>query len=251
MTIGVFDGLHTGHMALLDKLSTKGDKKQRFLFTFTPNPKRILGIGEYQKDIMTLRQKTLLITNSHIDNMVLIDFSSEFSKLRGEEFFSMIQTSCDLRYIVIGENFSCGYQSLFGANKIKDWFAGSGTDVEIVPSVMKSHERICSSRIRRAILSGDIKTANKLIGRSLSIDLVSVPHDLGKRTFVIRIDYIMQILPPPGSYNVTYHLKNGSSCHGEIVIHHDIITCVSDDDIDSQLIEIKINEQIGDEDGIN
>ncbi|MCF7940503.1 MAG: hypothetical protein K9M84_02740 [Spirochaetia bacterium] len=252
MTIGVFDGLHAGHMALLHRIYDKIDSSTGFLFTFHPNPKRVLGKRPYHKDILSLRQKTEMIANNKIENMVLIDFSPEFSKLRGEDFFSKIADSCRLRHIVFGENFSCGYQALFHAARIKEWFSGSITEVDIVPSVMLSGERVSSSRIRRSILEGDMTTAAKLLGRSHSIDMANIPHVTGSRTFDIEVDSIAQILPPPGLYDVSMCCTNESEYHGEMVIHRDTITCHSDEIIRSHIIEMKIIEHIiGEKDGIN
>lgn len=246
MTIGVFDGLHVGHMALLQRIQQHNSYGTAMLFTFNPNPKQVLGKQVYHRNIMTLRQKTELIANNHIENMVLIDFSPEFSKLRGERFFSLISSSCNLKYVVFGENFSCGYQALFRAEDIQGMYSETETKVEVVPSVMQSGIRVSSSRIRSLLHTGDVRTANILLGRYYSIDMANIPHIVGASTFDIEYTKsINQILPPPGSYNAAFSLFNGKCFHGEIHMNHDTMTCISEEVIPSQISEMRLVEKIG------
>ena len=240
MTLGVFDGIHQGHQALIQKLDHRGDEEHRSLFTFTKNPKQFLGIQGYDRPITTHHQKTELVTNSKIGNIVLIDFSVEFSKLRGEDFFSMIQDSCDLRYIVIGQNFACGYKALFTADKIQEKFEGTDTVVDIIQSVIIGEERVSSSRIRKLIHTGDFRTVRTLLGRSFSIDMATKPHILDKKTFNIEITSIKQSQPPPGSYNVLFRDTQNMGHHGRIVVSDSEITCVSESDLDSPIQSIEI-----------
>ncbi len=242
MALGVFDGIHQGHQALIRKIDHRGDMEHRFLFTFSRNPKQFLGMPGYDHPISTQRQKVELVTNSKIGNMVLIDFSVEFSKLRGEDFFSMIRESCDLRYIVIGQNFSCGYKALFTAERIEEMFSGSRTVVDVVSSVMIDDERVSSSRIRELIHSGDIKAANRLLGRSFSIDMAVNPHIVDTRTFYIEQRDIVQIQPPPGSYRVVFRTSQGMGHHGRIVVNDSGITCSSDAEMESLPRHIEIVE---------
>ncbi len=241
MAIGVFDGIHLGHQALLQRIVAKGDLSERYVFTFKNNPKTVLGKKGYDKNILTVRQKVDLLTEYHVENIVLIDFSSEFSKLRGEDFFTMISNASKLRYVVIGENFRCGHRAMFSADKIQRWYSDTETDVEIVPSVLLDGVRVSSSFIRRAILHGDISSANSMLGRVFSVDMANIPHRKGK-TFDIELHDIKQILPPPGSYNVTYICSDNTFYHGKMSIKGGRMECMSESCIDSQLFEIRIND---------
>ncbi len=240
MALGVFDGIHLGHQALIQNIDHRGDEEHRFLFTFTKNPKQFLGIQGYDKPITTQRQKIDLVTNSKIGNMVLIDFSVEFSKLRGEDFFSMIEESCDLKYIVIGQNFACGFKALFTADKIQRKFEGTKTVVDVVESVLMEEKRVSSSRIRKLIHSGDFRTVKTLLGRSFTIDMATKPHILAKRTFNIELTSIRQIQPPPGSYNVIFRDSQNVGHHGRIAVSDSEISCVSGSDLDSPIQYIEI-----------
>lgn len=202
MALGVFDGLHIGHRALIDRVVSSAQQGERFLFTFHPNPKSVLGRDGYEKQIITLRQKYRLLESWKIDTVVLIDFSPEFSKLRGETFFDLIRSSCRLEYVVIGENFSCGYRARFTARRIEAWFTGSPTAVDIVPSVTSGDIRVSSSLVREAVASGNMNVATELLGRPFTLDLESVQSEKDDRFVYVKTDGIVQILPPPGLYEV-------------------------------------------------
>lgn len=221
MALGVFDGLHIGHKALIDRVVSSAQEGQRFLFTFHPNPKSVLGREGYDRQIITLRQKYRLLESWKIDAVVLIDFSPEFSKLRGETFFDLIRSSCRLEYVVIGENFSCGYRARFTAERIQAWFSGSHTTVDIVPSVTAGDIRVSSSLVREAVASGAMGVATELLGRPFSLDLGSMQRDVDDRFVYIKTDGIVQILPPPGLYEVACAGHDGRLSTTEMWIEDD------------------------------
>ncbi|MGM0431666.1 MAG: FAD synthetase family protein [Spirochaetota bacterium] len=244
MAIGVFDGIHLGHQHLLKRLSEGPETAVRYVFTFTHNPKVVLGRRGYDQNIITPQQKLSLLSQYRVDCVVLIDFSYEFSKLRGEEFFTMITNACNLEYVVVGENFSCGYKAAFTAERIGKWFEGSQTQIDIVPSVMFGSKRVSSSRVRKLLAHKRIEDANTLLGRFFSVDTANIPHEMGKRTFNIDRNSIRQILPPPGLYDAQFLFSGYSLLSGTLKVEDDILECNCERAEVNQLQEIKIRKRM-------
>jgi riboflavin kinase/FMN adenylyltransferase len=240
MAMGVFDGIHVGHQQLLKNLDAGDDQIPRYVFTFKNNPKTVLGRKGYDKNIITLKQKLAILSEYHVDHVVLIDFSYEFSKLRGEEFFTMITNACDLQYLVIGENFSCGYKAAFTANRIKQWLSERDTEVDIVPSVLLDGVRVSSSLIRKQILHHHLEDAAYMLGRAFSIDTADADINNAGDTFEIGIEKINQILPPPGLYDARCRFSGHSKQACTLYIHRNVLECYCKERASSTLMEIEI-----------
>jgi riboflavin kinase/FMN adenylyltransferase len=243
MAMGVFDGIHAGHQKLLEHLDSSHRDIPRYVFTFTNNPKVVLGRKGYDKNIITLEQKLNLLSAYHVDAVVLIDFSYEFSKLRGEEFFTMITNACDLQYVVIGENFSCGYKAAFTAARIRQWFSEGSTEVDIVDSVLLDGVRVSSSLIRKQILHHQLEEAARMLGREFSIDVAGIPLTEEDGKFRIGKEDIRQMLPPPGLYDAQFRFSGYSEQRGTLYIHRNLLECYCEKRPDAPLAEIAISSR--------
>ena len=107
ITVGVFDGIHKGHMEILRQVLSKGSGVHSVVFTFRTNP-ALYFKGSFKGDIYTLDQKLSALDALGTDEVVLIDFSADFVKLSGRQFFSIIRERLMLKKIAIGYDFKCG-----------------------------------------------------------------------------------------------------------------------------------------------
>ncbi|MDR1588547.1 MAG: FAD synthetase family protein [Treponema sp.] len=171
--IGVFDGVHRGHRELIRQLTESSFLPT--LITFAQNPKKILNPRLYSGDIMSLGQKLLAFEKLGINQAVLIDFSENFSKLTGREFIGLLKESCRLEYLALGENFRCGCRLDTGAREIRDMTAAWGIKTELLEPVMYGELPVSSSRIREAVLGGNLELAASLLGANPEIDLSGIP----------------------------------------------------------------------------
>jgi riboflavin kinase/FMN adenylyltransferase len=160
-TIGVFDGVHRGHQVLVER--TVRRKEKPTVITFLQNPKRVLVIQSGQ-DIISLEEKLAIFEKMGITRVILIDFSENFSKMRGEVF---IKTLLDmgLSFLAIGENFRCGYRRNMSAEAVQRIAVENGVEIDIAPPVLLDGRLISSSIIRKAIVQGDFAFVSAALGR--------------------------------------------------------------------------------------
>jgi riboflavin kinase/FMN adenylyltransferase len=165
VTIGVFDGVHRGHRALIDKITASPYRS--VAVTFKISPRQFFHKDSYQGDIISLERKLELFAESGLDSCILIDFSDNFSKISGRDFIERLSRAVNMRRIVVGADFHCGYRNDTDAAAIKRLAEGSGITANIVTPVMEGGLPVSSSRIRHALASGEYILAAALLGRSI------------------------------------------------------------------------------------
>jgi hypothetical protein len=198
MTIGVFDGVHRGHQVLLERALSS--PLPAAVISFTRSPKFILRPETDEGDIMGAEQKLRLFEQMGIALAVMIDFSEKFSKLGGREFVDLLQDRGNLRFLVIGSNFRCGYRHTADAAFIKRVNLDKGIPTEVAEPVKVGGIQVSSSRIRSAIAGGRLLEASELLGRRVEIDFAGVPAVSGAGGVYFDLASRNRILPPPGGY---------------------------------------------------
>jgi len=213
MTIGVFDGVHLGHQALIERIVRRGPNPT--VITFRENPKkalcRITGAESsdlYKGDLYSLRQKTEVFESLDVKFLVLIDFSEDFSKLKGREFLDLLGKNGRMAFLAIGNNFRCGFAQDTGADEARQINERKGIPTELVPPVYLRkpdgavNEPVSSSFIRKAVLAGDLKLASELLGRNFSLDLSDLKAEYAQSGFVYDLCSVNRITPADGQYSV-------------------------------------------------
>jgi riboflavin kinase / FMN adenylyltransferase len=171
VTIGVFDGVHRGHKALIERVVSHNVENTPVVITFRENHKTIsneqLAISNEQRDIQTFEQRVNTLEKLGIQIIVVIDFNEAFRKMAGIEFLEILLKRCNIGFFAVGSAFRCGYQLDTDAAAIQKFFTSRGIPAEIVPEVMEDSLPVSSSRIRAAIAAGNIELAEILLGRAL------------------------------------------------------------------------------------
>ncbi|MFP3089269.1 FAD synthetase family protein [Treponema sp. TIM-1] len=201
VTVGVFDGVHRGHQALIGKILRQAPGCVPTVITFRQNPKKVLRPGEYRGDIVGLDRKMIIFEALGVELVILIDFSGDFSKIRGRDFIGFLKSRGSLQFLAVGSNFRCGCGLDTGVTEIKKL----NPQTEVVPPVMEGGLPVSSSRIREAVFSGDLDKAALLLGRKVEIDLAGIAFRPkgGGLFYEARSHY--RILPPPGWYSVNFY----------------------------------------------
>jgi riboflavin kinase/FMN adenylyltransferase len=207
LTIGVFDGVHRGHRALLERVVRRGTALPAVI-TFLHNPKRLLSPGSYGGDVLSLRQKLEILEGLGIALTVLIDFSGNFSNMKGRDFIDCVVGRAVLDFLAVGANFRCGHRLDTGAADIRTRLEGRGIPVAILPPVTERGGPVSSSRVRDAIRSGDLALASTLLGRRLALDLSDLPSERGPGGLVLDPAARDRICPAPGRYGVRLYAKD-------------------------------------------
>jgi riboflavin kinase/FMN adenylyltransferase len=210
LTIGVFDGIHRGHQALIETITAKNAEFLSTIITFRKNPKEFLKKNEFKGDILSLNQKLALFEQLSIAQVVLIDFSENFSKISGKRFLDLVRNRLCPGFVAVGSNFHCGYRGDTDAACLKALYRKAGIPVEELAPVLDGAHPVSSSRIRDAIASGDFSTAARLLGRNFEFDVSSIVPEDREGGIFYRTDYLRRVVPGPGSYPVLLHGGKGA-----------------------------------------
>ena len=171
VAIGNFDGLHKGHVKLLDILKEKAESRgiPSVVYTFSEHPKNVMSGQGTQKLIYDNTKKEELFKNTCVNTLFFEEFT-QVCNLSPEEFVKEILVDkFNIKVAVIGENGRFGKASCGDAQKLKEFGALYGFDVFVVEPFV-SDGIICSStEIRDAINSGDFEKCANLLGRNYSV----------------------------------------------------------------------------------
>lgn len=173
VTIGTFDGVHLGHQAIFNKMKALAQSVggQTVVVTFSPHPRQVLNIDSSNLRFLTTPEEKLQKFEAFgIDNVVIINFTKEFSRTPSEVFIKdYIIDHLKPAYIVVG------YDHHFGKNRMGDFDLLSdlkkkyGFKVERIAAQDVEHIAISSTKIRNALAQGNVKSANRLLGYPYSV----------------------------------------------------------------------------------
>ena len=211
VTIGTFDGVHLGHQKIIQRLVEIKEKQggEIVLFTFAPHPRKVLFPD--QKDlklITTTDEKCNLLKNLGVDHVLVYPFTKEFAQMNASNYISdIIVSALKTKHLVIG------YDHRFGANRegsiytLKTFAEMYQYDLEEIPAEEINQLNISSTRIRKAVDDGDIKTANEFLGYRFFISGRVIKgkqlgRTIGYPTANILIEDEDKLLPKLGVYAV-------------------------------------------------
>lgn len=205
VTIGSFDGVHRGHVQLLQRTIAEAHAQDAaaVCITFDPHPRAVIDGAHAPAMLSTVAERTDLMAALGVDQMVVLPFSRQFSQITAEEFVAQLLRAYDLKMVVAGPTFSIGK----GGKGDLEFIHNSGTEngfrVVEVPAVDDSGV-ISSQRIRYAVLDGDLSSAARWLGRPYTItSLVETGERRGRGLGFPTANLHLpanKLLPPPGIY---------------------------------------------------
>ncbi len=208
VVIGMLDGVHRGHEALIEHLLTEGEGLTPTVLTFEPHPRVVLTPGSPPPRLSSLSRKAELLKDLGIEVLAIADFTAEFSKLTPEEFCSdYLITGLDARLVAVADPFRFGVGGSGTVADLKAWGAAMGFDVAPIAPAMDGDQKISSTAIREAVAAGDMKTASRQLGRPFRltgrvIEGRRMGHDIGFPTANLELDDGLAI-PATGVYRAT------------------------------------------------
>ena len=210
LTIGTFDGVHIGHNKILTKLveESKKNNLSSLIMTFFPHPRMVLQKSQEIKMIDTIDEKIHLFEKTGVDNLIIQPFDENFSKIRAKEFVEEILVKkLKIKHIIIGYNHRFGKDREASVDDLKKFGLNYMFTVEEIAAQEIHSIAISSTKIRNAILKGEIKKCNEYLGRNFMLTGEVVYGDgLGKKinfpTANIEIPETYKIIPKNGVYLV-------------------------------------------------
>jgi riboflavin kinase / FMN adenylyltransferase len=166
VTTGSFDGVHIGHKTIINRLKMLAQKHdgESVLVTFYPHPRKVLYPDTAGKDLRLIysqEEKLELLWKAGLDNVIIIEFTREFSKITSEEFVrDLLVGKLHAKVIVAGFNHHFGFNKEGDYRQLWKLREKYNFEAEEIPEQEVQHETVSSTRIRKAISEGYIQRAN-------------------------------------------------------------------------------------------
>jgi riboflavin kinase/FMN adenylyltransferase len=215
LTIGTFDGVHTGHRAILEQLIEEAVRYsgETVVITFDPHPRRILNRDQAPGLLTSMEERIEQFEKIGIDHLVIIPFDQAFAEMSAEEYVEkFLVQRFHPKVLVIG------YDHRFGKGRTGDYtmLANLGIlhhyEVRQIPQKLLNDAQISSTTIRQALLAGEITQANKLLNYRYQIEGIVIEGDklgreLGFPTANLSLTTADKLIPASGVYAVIAQLK--------------------------------------------
>ena len=180
VTIGSFDGVHLGHQDVIRRTvaAAAGTGAAPALITFEPHPRCVLDPANCPQSITTLHERLELLEASGIEHAIVLRFDRALASKSPLEFIEMLGETMSIKRWVLGFDFAFGNQRKGNAT----WLREHGLEVDVVPPFEFEGEALHSSDIRRLINTGDVREANRLLGREYAMaGPVEMGDQVGRR----------------------------------------------------------------------
>lgn len=207
-TVGVFDGVHLGHMEIINRLSASAREKEceSVVITFDPHPRLVLPHHAEVKLLQTLDEKLERFELAGVNAVIVIPFDHAFSKITPHDFIkNILVNSLQVSHVITG------YDHFFGQNRQGDFDMLSkmgkefGFTVDELPMVSVSSNTVSSSSVRRSLLDGDVALAESMLGYPYSItgEVVTgnkIGRNIGFPTANLKPASSYKLIPGQGVY---------------------------------------------------
>jgi riboflavin kinase / FMN adenylyltransferase len=213
--LGNFDGLHIGHMALINTLIRECQLNglSSIVYTFTKHPENILRKKLITPLLLTEQKKVALLGEISLDYLYFDEFNEEFSRLSPEEFVKeVLINKLHIKLAVVGYDYKFGYKGQGEIPLLKELGKKYGFKVIVISAIKCDNQVISSTKIREYIINGELDMSYKLLGRNYSItaEVVSgrrIGNTIGFPTANIHPERFL-VLPANGVY-ITKTLLDG------------------------------------------
>ena len=217
VTTGTFDGVHLGHQKIISRLKdvAREEKGETVLLTFSPHPRMVLFPDDNELKLLnTLPEKIELLDKYGVDHLIIYPFTKEFSRLTSIEFVrNILVNSIQTKRLVIGYNHHFGRNREGSFEHLKEYGPLYGFEVEEIPAKDIDHIQISSTKIRNALLEGNVELATDYLGHTYTLTGTVVTgkklgRTIGYPTANIQVKDQYKLIPGDGVYAVRIKHKN-------------------------------------------
>ncbi|MCI9070123.1 bifunctional riboflavin kinase/FAD synthetase [Clostridium sp.] len=213
IALGSFDGLHLGHLSLIEKvkdLALKNNGKS-IVFTFKNHPRKFLNTNNKIQLIMTNEEKINILQNKKVDMLAFKSFDEKIMKMMPDEFIKWLCKSYNVKGIVVGFNFKFGYKNLGDIETLEKFQEEYKYKLYVMKPCKIQDEIISSTAIRKELLDGNVKKAFSMLSRPYMlsgkvIDGKKLGRTIGFPTANLEINK-EKVIPKKGVYYTTVKIE--------------------------------------------
>lgn len=210
VTIGTFDGVHFGHQQIIKKLVNEAKKEggKSVLLTFFPHPRMVLQKDSSLELINTINERSELLEKTGLDYLIIHPFSKEFSRLSALSFVrDVLVNQLNTSKLIIGYDHHFGKNREGNIEQLSEYSELYNFSVEEIPAQDIDEVSISSTKIRKALANGHLKTANNYLGYNFMLTGTVVNGKqlggkIGFPTANIDIKETYKLIPKTGVYVV-------------------------------------------------
>lgn len=216
VTIGTFDGVHLGHKKIIDRLlaSAYNNDLESVVLTFFPHPRMVLQKDTQIKLINSIAERKALLEATTLDHLIIHPFTQDFSRLTAEEFVKTILVDqLKVHKVIIGYDHHFGRNRNANIDDLKEYGKQYNFEVEEISKQDVDDVAVSSTKIRKALLEGDISRANEYLGYAFMLNgIVTRGKGLGRKfnypTANLKIEENYKLIPAKGVYVVRSVIGN-------------------------------------------
>ncbi|CAM3508047.1 bifunctional riboflavin kinase/FAD synthetase [Sphingobacterium prati] len=217
VTIGTFDGVHIGHQKILVHLKEAAQKinGETILLTFFPHPRLIINPDDDSLRLINdIEEKVSQLSKVGIDHLIIIPFSRDFSNQTPEEYISNVLVGkLGTKKIVIGYDHHFGKDRKGSLGDLEQFASIFDYSVDEIPEQDINDIAVSSTRVREALIKGDIKTANLYLGYPFELTGTVIRGDqigrtIGFPTANLQVHEPHKLIPAYGIYAVEVYIYN-------------------------------------------
>lgn len=216
VTIGNFDGVHLGHASLLAEVRRQAHalRGPAVAVTFDPHPLQLLRPAQFQPVLTTLADRVELLQGVGADHVIVLRTTPELLQLSANDFFAqVVQDRLQARALVEGINFGFGRQREGNIETLQKLCQHAGLAFTVVPPLSKNGVVVSSSRVRDALVRGDVRAASDLLGRPYRLrGIVGTGQQRGRTLGFPTANLVhpKTLVPADGVYAVRVYQANAS-----------------------------------------
>ena len=172
LTLGVFDGVHRGHLHLIADLRERARSRglSSGIVTLHPSPIQVLRPGVRVAYITSLEERVELLRGSGVEFVAPLTFTSEVAELSARDFLAMLFESLNMRFLLMGPDNAFGRGREGTPERVADIAKELGFELELLDAPLGAeHGRVSATAIRQAIAEGEMETVTRLLGRPFSL----------------------------------------------------------------------------------
>lgn len=216
VTTGTFDGVHAGHHKIIERLKSLATEHdgETVLVTFNPHPRTVIFPDDNELRLLsTPEERIQLLEKAGIQHLVVVEFNRDFSRMGSEQWIQLLSNQLKMHTLVIGYDHHFGRNREGSIDQLRKFASEFNFNLEQIPAQDIDDIKVSSTKVRNALLQGDIKLANSFLTYPYAFTGVVVKGDqrgrtIGYPTANLMIQDKLKLIPSDGVYAIHAMVDN-------------------------------------------